>query len=134
MEQPVSRTKNRWPILLRAVFFLSLTLLVACGKKNSLHIGLTISPNPPRMIKPVTFTLHITGANGQAVTNADVTGTLTMKSMDMGKTELKFTSKGNGDYEASLKEVDMSGEWNLAVDAAQGAAHTKKAFDFTVGD
>ena len=125
--------KNRWPILLRAVFFLSITLHVACDK-NSLHIDLAISPNPPRMIKPVTLTLRITDANGQAVTNADVTGTLTMKAMDMGKTELKFAPAGNGNYEASTKEMDMSGEWNLAVDAAQGAAHTRKVFDFTVGD
>ena len=125
---------NRRPISLCALFFVTFALLSACAKKNSLHIDLTISPNPPRMIKPVTFTLHITGADGQAVTNADVTGTLTMKAMDMGKTELTFSSKGNGDYEASMKEMDMSGEWHLAVDAAQGLSHTKKAFDFTVGD
>ena len=54
--------------------------------------------------------------------------------MDMGKTELKFIPKGNGDYEASTQEMDMSGQWNLAVDAALGLSHTKKAFDFTVGD
>ncbi len=121
--------KNRWPIWL----CLLLLLLSACNK-NSLHMDLAISPDPPRMIKPVSFTLHITGANGQPVTDATVTGTLTMKSMEMGKTELKFASKGNGDYEASINEMDMSGDWNLALDAAVGPSHQKKTFAFTVGD
>jgi hypothetical protein len=122
-----------WETQILTALLVTLLLLSACNK-NSFRIDLTISPNPPRMIKPVTFTLHLTGANGQPVINAHVTGTLTMKSMDMGKTELRFTPKGNGDYEASTREMDMSGDWNLAVDAALGLSHTKKTFDFTVGD
>ena len=125
--------KTRWPISLCAVLTI-LTLLAACHKNDGpLHMVLTVSPDHPRMTRPITFTVHVT-ENGQPVTNAEVVGTITMKSMDMGKTELKFTAKGNGDYEASLKGMDMSGEWNLAVDATQGGVHTKKNFDFTVGD
>jgi hypothetical protein len=123
-----------WENQLYIALLATLLILLSACNKNSLHIDLTISPNPPRMIKPITFTLHITGANGQPISDAEVAGTVTMRSMDMGKTDLKFTSKGNGDYEASTKEMDMSGEWNLAVDAAQGAAHTKKSFNFAVGD
>ena len=57
-----------------------------------------------------------------------------MKLMDMGTTQVKFVSKGNGDYEASMKDMDMSGAWKLAVDASQGPAHAKKSFEFTVYD
>jgi nitrogen fixation protein FixH len=57
-----------------------------------------------------------------------------MKLMDMGTTQLKFAPKGNGDYEASMKSMDMSGPWNLAVDASQGPVRAKKSFEFTVYD
>jgi hypothetical protein len=33
-----------------------------------------------------------------------------------------------------MKGVDMSGPWNLAVDAAQGGTHANKDFDVTVSD
>ncbi len=86
------------------------------------------------MAKPLAFTLHITDEHQQPVSNAEVSGALTMKLMDMGTTQMKFTPKGNGDYEASLKDMDMSGPWNLAVDTSQGAVHVKKSFEFTVYD
>ena len=52
------------------------------------------------MAKPLTFTLHITDEHAQPVNAAEVNGVLTMKSMDMGATQVKFAPKGNGDYEA----------------------------------
>ncbi len=86
------------------------------------------------MAKPLTFTLHIADEQGQPVNAAEVNGVLTMKSMDMGATQVKFTPEGNGDYEASLKDMDMSGEWNLAVDAAQGSTHLRQSFEVLVND
>ena len=95
---------------------------------------LTVSPDPPSMAKPITFIVHITDENNQPVVGAAVTGSLTMKTMDMGKTELKFESKGGGDYEARRADMDMSGTWTLAVEARQIAADHKQSFDFAVGD
>jgi len=86
------------------------------------------------MVKPITFTMHITDEHAQPVNAAEVNGALTMKEMDMGTTQVKFAPKGNGDYEASMKSMDMSGAWNLAVDASQGPVRTKKSFEFTVYD
>ncbi len=86
------------------------------------------------MTKPITFTVRITGEHAQPVTDAAVNAALTMKSMDMGTTQLKFAVKGNGDYEATLKDMDMSGPWNLAVDAVQGSTHVKHSFEVTVSD
>jgi nitrogen fixation protein FixH len=98
------------------------------------HIELKISPEHPSMAKAITFTVHITDEHAQPVNAAEVNGAVTMKLMDMGTTQIRFASKGNGDYEASLKDMDMSGPWNLAVDASQGATHVKKSFEFTVYD
>ncbi len=95
---------------------------------------LKIVPDHPSMTKPMTFTLHITYDHGQPVNDATVNGALTMKVMDMGTTKLAFSPKGNGDYEASVNGVDMSGPWNLAIDVAEGTTHVKKDFGVTVSD
>ena len=136
-----------------AIFAVSLALTLGCDQKASApeqqpqaasspassevtpwHMDLKVSPDHPRMVKPMTLTLHITDERAQPVNAAEVNGALTMKSMDMGTTQLKFAPKGNGDYEASVKDMDMSGPWNLAVDASQGSVHAKKSFEFTVYD
>ena len=97
-------------------------------------MDLKVSPDHPRMVKPMTFALHITDEHAQPVNDAEVNGALTMKEMDMGATQIKFAPKGNGDYEAAITSMDMSGPWNLAVYASQGAVHAKKNFEFTVYD
>jgi nitrogen fixation protein FixH len=98
------------------------------------HMELKVSPDHPRMVRPLTFTLHITDEHAQPVDTVEVNGVLRMKDMDMGTTQVKFVPKGNGDYEVSMKSMDMSGAWNLAVDASQGPVHAKKSFEFTVYD
>ncbi|HVP53422.1 MAG TPA: FixH family protein [Candidatus Eisenbacteria bacterium] len=97
-------------------------------------LGLTVSPKRPRMVRPASFTVHIADSTGLAIGDAMVTGSLNMTLMDMGKTEVKFEPKGNGDYEASVKSFDMSGPWELAVDAVQGSTKTHRVFQFNVFD
>ena len=117
---------------------LLLGISLACNKNSvsraSLRLTLVVSPDHPRMTKPITLTVHVASAQSQPVTDANVTGELTMKLMDMGTTKLTFAPKGNGDYEAQVKSVDMSGPWNLAVDAKQGSAEAKQTFDVNVFD
>ncbi len=144
----------RHRILLYAVLAVSIVFMLGCGKKaaepapqssqtaasssaesaSAWHMALKIVPDHPSMTKPITFQLHIADQRGQPVNDAQVNGALTMKVMDMGTTALKFSPRGNGDYEASMKGVDMSGPWGLAVDAAQGSTHAKQSFDVTVFD
>ena len=97
-------------------------------------MDLKVSPDHPRMVRPLTLTLHITDEHAQPVNDAEVNGALRMKEMDMGATQVKFAPKGNGDYEAAMPSMDMSGAWNLAVEASQGPVHAKKSFAFTVYD
>jgi hypothetical protein len=136
--------------LASAVFAASLAFALGCSQKPSApekqqsslpsseagpwHMELKMSPEHPSMAKPITFTLHISDEHSQPVSDAEVSGVLTMKLMDMGMTQVKFVPKGNGDYEAAMKDMDMSGPWNLAVDAARGPVHAKKSFEVTVGD
>ncbi len=116
----------------------TLALAPACVHKassgGSLRLTLAEIPDHPRMSKPLTLQVHVADAQGQPVPDATVSGELTMKLMDMGTTKLAFTPKGNGDYEAQVKSIDMSGPWALAVDAKQGSAESKQAFDVNVFD
>jgi nitrogen fixation protein FixH len=121
--------------ILIAIAFLS----PSCGRKadgaaGPLHLQLAVSPDHPSMTKPIMFRVHVTGANGEPVTNADVSGALTMKIMDMGTTQLKFTPKGGGEYETSSKSLDMSGPWGLVITAKEGVATAKQSFDVNVSD
>jgi nitrogen fixation protein FixH len=139
------------PILLSAMLAVTLALFPACSKKESSQpqssvtsstadatvpwrLNLKISPDRPSMTKPVTFMLHIADNRGRPVNDARVSGGLTMKLMDMGVTQVSFVAKGNGDYEASMKSLDMSGPWGLAIEATQGSTNVKKNYDVTVFD
>jgi nitrogen fixation protein FixH len=97
-------------------------------------LDLTVAPDHPRMVHPVTFAVHIADTGGKPVENAQLTGVLSMALMDMGKTAVKFGSKGNGDYEATVPSFDMSGPWELTVDASQGTLHSHQVFQLTVFD
>jgi nitrogen fixation protein FixH len=86
------------------------------------------------MVRPATFTLRITDSAGKPVENAQVTGSLNMTLMDMGKTAVKFQSEGNGVYEVTVSSFDMSGPWEIAIDAVQNRMHAHKVFPVTVFD
>lgn len=86
------------------------------------------------MTRPLTMKVHLANPQGEPINDANVTGELTMKLMDMGTTKLTFAPKGNGDYEAQMKGVDMSGPWSLTVDAKRGGADVKQTFDVNVFD
>lgn len=121
--------------ILLGASLIAVGLLLACRSTAApLQMTLKIAPDHPIMTKPMTLTLHITDDHGQPVNDATVNGALTMKLMDMGTTKVAFSPKGNGDYEASMKGVDMSGPWGLAIDVAQGTTHAKKDFDVTISD
>lgn len=133
---------------------ISLGMIAGCSKKQSQpqaqakstvssntadagspwHVELKISPDHPSMTKPMTLALRITDEHGQPVNDAKVNGSLNMKLMDMGVVAVKFDPKGNGTYEGSMKSMDMSGPYNLAVDATQGGTHVTKNFDVNVFD
>jgi nitrogen fixation protein FixH len=97
-------------------------------------LALSVVPDRPRMVRPATFTVHVTDAAGMPVENALVVGSMNMTLMDMGKTELKFESTAHGEYKATVKSFDMSGPWELAVEASRAPDRSGKKFAFVVGE
>jgi nitrogen fixation protein FixH len=97
-------------------------------------LALTVVPDHPRMVRPATFAVHIRDSGGKPVEYVQVTGSLNMTLMDMGKTAVKFEPKGAGDYEAKVPSFDMSGPWEVTIDAIHGALHARKVFQITVLD
>jgi nitrogen fixation protein FixH len=118
----------------------TLVLATACKKKpaagseadGNLKLTLAVSPERPRMSRPATLRVHVTDPTSNPVTDAVVTGTMTMKIMDMPPVPLTFTSVGNGFYETTLNKFDMSGPWGVVVVAKQGGAQSTENFDVTV--
>lgn len=98
------------------------------------HLDLAVTPDHPRTVLASTFTVHIADNAGNPVQDAQLTGSFKMLTMDMGKIELKFAPKGHGDYEATVKSFDMSGPWELTVEAVRGTSRERQVFQVTVFD
>ncbi len=136
-----NRLKTRRTICIAALLA-TLILSTACKKKpaagseadGQLKLTLAVSPERPRMSQPATLRVHVTDPTSNPVTDAVVTGTMTMKIMDMPPVPLTFTSVGNGFYETTMNKLDMSGPWGIVVVAKQGGAVSTENFDVTVFD
>ena len=116
-----------------ALLLLGLAIMGGCSRPNApLAVELKLVPEHPRMVAPITFTVHVADVKGRPIDNAQVSGSLSMKTMDMGKNELSFQPKGDGNYEASRKEMDMSGPWDLNLEVSQGSPRTVKTFEIVI--
>jgi hypothetical protein len=119
------------------ILFLLAALATGCSKPAptaAWTLALRVDPDHLRMVRPATFTVHIADGTGSAVDAVRVTGSLNMTLMNMGKTDVIFEPQGHGDYAANLKGFDMSGPWELTVDASQGAIKAHKVFQVTIFD
>ena len=101
--------------------------------EHALRLSVNTAPADPRMDKPFTVRAQLFDAAGAPVTGAKISGALSMKEMDHGKTEFEFTEKGQGFYEG-ISKVEMSGEWNLHLTAEHGSDRLQQAITITVGD
>ncbi|HWR36458.1 MAG TPA: FixH family protein [Clostridia bacterium] len=106
---------------------------VAKATQNPIQMALTTEPQKAQAQKPFTMRVHVTNQSGVAINDAALQGELTMKTMDHGKQQLGFATKGNGDYEAAGKAA-MSGPWQLKVTAKLGAEIVEQNFDVNVID
>ena len=88
-------------------------------------------PDPPVYNKPVKLRLKLTDAAGAPVVGAEVKASLVMPMMDMGKNEVAFASKGNGDYEGT-GTFTMVGPWNVVVTANANGSTQQQKFDVAV--
>jgi nitrogen fixation protein FixH len=101
--------------------------------EHALRVSVNTAPAEPRMDKPFTVRTQLFNASGGPVTGAKVFGALSMKEMDHGKIQFEFTEKGHGVYEG-ISKVEMSGEWNLHLNAEHGNDRLQQDIPITVGD
>lgn len=133
-----------------AIFVISLCVLAGCksqselkpsaeglaraaakSTQSNLKLALVTDPQKPAAEKPFILRVHVADAADAAVKDAKLRGSLVCKSMDHGKNEFDFTSKGNGDYEAT-NTAGMDGPWEVKVTAKRGADFAEQTFPFTV--
>jgi hypothetical protein len=130
---------------LRFVFALGIAviLVLACCNKPEApkpaqpgpswpgKITLVVRPDPPLNNKPVQLQVKLTDASGKPISGAQVKASLVMPLMDMGKNEISFTDKGDGNYEGTGK-FTMVGPWNVIVTASAGGKTGEQRFDLAV--
>lgn len=109
----------------------TLGMLRSASSTGALQLGLTAAPDPPRP-GPTTFTLQVQDLGGNLVSAAQVTWSLDMTNMAMGRQTGQMTELGAGQYQASAN-FSMGGPWriNVAVGKA-GAALGSGSFDLQI--
>lgn len=127
----------------KLAIILTLLLLAACHQQPASKpaaqpaananwkMALTTVPDPPLNEKPTVFRLHLTDETGRPISGAQVKAALDMLTMDMGKNEITFADKGDGNYEGTGK-FTMAGPWNVVVTAEQGYTIAQQKFSMGV--
>ena len=79
------------------------------------HLTFQVHPNPPVASHSTTLSIQVvSSASQQPITNARVTFTSNMVSMDMGIDSVEAQSQDNGTYLANA-QFAMSGPWQVQV-------------------
>lgn len=137
-------------IVISAAALLSLILSIACQKQESpkpstppataapqvasaspWKMDLNTDPTKPEFNKDTKFRLKLTDPDGKPVSGADVTASLVMPLMDMGKNEFRLADIGNGLYEGTGK-FTMAGPWNVTVSAKAAGKNAQQTFPVRV--
>jgi nitrogen fixation protein FixH len=130
-------TKRKAFILLALIFLLS---FAACSQKGSGAMTqtadgitgvLTLDPDPPETMIPVTFSLELSDENGQPVENADVSYDLTMPAMKMPPNKPSADEQQNGLYQTRTT-LSMAGDWQAEASINLNGKITTLIFDFKV--
>ena len=93
----------------------TVTAQVQTAQAGPYHLTFQINPNPPVASHPTTLSIQVVSrASQQPITNAHVTLTSNMETMDMSIDQVEAQSQGNGIYLASV-QFAMSGPWQVQV-------------------
>ncbi len=82
-------------------------------------MDLSTQPTQPKFGSKTIFRVRITDHSGAPITGANVTASLVMPLMDMGKNQFPMKETGGGKYEGT-GEFSMAGEWEVNITATQG--------------
>lgn len=103
----------------------------AAQAKMPWKIALVVEPAQPKSDQTTTFRVKIEDEKDRPIEGAQVSASLVMKLMDMGKSEVKLNDSGGGFYEGSGK-FTMTGPWSVVVSAKKGKESVDQAFDLAV--
>ncbi|GER88035.1 hypothetical protein KDW_21970 [Dictyobacter vulcani] len=108
------------------------TAAVQVEQAGPYQVTLQVSPNPPSVTNPANLSLQVVKkASGQLVSNARVTLSSAMQTMDMGTEELVAQPQSPGNYHAQA-HFSMSGPWQLRVQISEtGTPAASTTFDVT---
>ena len=87
----------------------------------SRQITLGWTPKQPRSLDPTQFTVHLFGAGGQPQSAGNVSLSLAMPTMDMGKNAVSLKATAPGVY-IGTSRFSMAGDWLATVKVTTGKA------------
>ncbi len=96
---------------------------------NGLVVSLVLNPYPPTGSQASNFDVTLTDANGQPVTDANISLDLTMPSMYMPPNNFALEAGSGGNYQSSGR-FTMRGQWRIEVIITRGSQ--KQSFFFDV--
>ena len=104
----------------------------ALGGKQSgdLFVWLYSNPNPPIQGANI-FEVLVTDANGQPITDANISFNIDMTNMSHGKNVVKATSMGDGHYIGNVSFL-MPGSWRVITGIERQGQTSSVRFDFNV--
>jgi YtkA-like len=109
------------------------TAQVQTSQAGPYHLTLEVNPNPPVTSHSTTLSIQLVfNASQQPITNAQVTLTSNMETMDMGIDQVEAQSHGKGLYLASV-QFSMSGPWHVQVIIALPGSKQTASATFEVG-
>ncbi|GCE05061.1 FixH family protein [Dictyobacter aurantiacus] len=108
------------------------TAPVQVAQAGPYEVTLRVDPNPPPTSQPAHLSLQIVKkAAGQLVSNAHVTLSSSMTTMDMGTEAITAQQQSPGIYQAQA-HLGMSGTWEVRVHiSSPGAPDASTTFDIT---
>jgi archaellum component FlaG (FlaF/FlaG flagellin family) len=109
------------------------TAQVQTAQAGPYHVTFQVKPNPPLTTQATTLSIQVlVNASQQPVTNAHVTLTSNMQTMDMGIDQVEAQSQENGMYHATV-QFPMSGSWRVQVviSLPEGTKSVSAVFEVT---
>ncbi|GHO86655.1 FixH family protein [Dictyobacter formicarum] len=108
------------------------TAPVQVSQAGPYEVTLQVDPNPPPTDQPAHLSFQIVKkATGQLVSNASVTLSNSMTTMDMGTEEIAVRPQSPGIYQAQA-HFSMSGSWEIRIRiAAPGVPPASTTFTIT---
>jgi hypothetical protein len=111
----------------------TVTAPIQTAQAGTFHLTLQVNPNPPVTSHPSTLSIQVVSSiSQQPVTNAKVTLTSNMVTMDMEIDSVEAQSQGNGMYLASV-QFAMSGPWQIQVNISTPGEKQPVIASFEVG-